>query len=50
MTLAKSQIIEAVAKTNGFTRHKTSDTVETVLEIIKSIEVINTKALKMIRR
>jgi integration host factor subunit alpha len=36
MTLTKSQIIEAVSEANGFTRHKASDTVETVLEIIKS--------------
>ena len=36
MTLTKSQIIEAVFEANGFIRHKASDTVETVLKIIKS--------------
>ena len=36
MTLTKSQIIEAISKANGFPRNKASDTVETVLEIIKS--------------
>ena len=34
-TLTKSKLIDAVSETNGFTRHKASDTVETVLEIIK---------------
>ena len=36
MTLTKSQIIEAISEANGFTRHKASDTVETLLELIKS--------------
>jgi integration host factor subunit alpha len=36
MTLTKSHIIEAISEANGFTRNKASDTVETVLEIIKS--------------
>lgn len=36
MTLTKSQLIDAIAAGNGFTRHKAIDTVETVLKIIKS--------------
>ena len=36
MTLTKSKIIEAVSEGNGFTRLKASETVETILEIIKS--------------
>jgi len=36
MTLTKSQLIDAIAAGNGFARHKATDTVETVLEIIKS--------------
>jgi integration host factor subunit alpha len=36
MTLTKSQIIDAVAEKNGFTRKKSLETVETLLEIIKS--------------
>ena len=36
MTLTKSQIIDAVAERNGFTRKKSLETVETLLEIIKS--------------
>ena len=35
MTLTKSQIIGAIAKANGFTRHQATETVETFLEIIK---------------
>jgi len=35
MTLTKSQIIESIAKANGFTKNKSSETVETILEIIK---------------
>ncbi len=35
MTLTKSQLIDAIAAGNGFTRNKATDTVETVLEIIK---------------
>ncbi len=34
-SLTKSQIVDAVAAGNGFTRNKASDTVETVLEIMK---------------
>ena len=36
MTLTKSQIIEAISEANGFTKRKATNTVETVLEIIKS--------------
>ncbi len=36
MTLTKSQIIDAVAERIGFTRKKSLETVETLLEIIKS--------------
>ena len=36
MSLTKSQIIEAIAEQNGFTRKKSSETVETLLGIIKS--------------
>jgi integration host factor subunit alpha len=36
LTLTKSQIIDAIAEQNGFTKKKTSETVETILEIIKS--------------
>jgi integration host factor subunit alpha len=36
MTLTKSQIIDAIAEKNGFTRKKSLETVETILEIIKS--------------
>ena len=35
MALTKMEIIEAVAEGNGFTRKKSVETVETVLEIIK---------------
>ena len=35
MALTKADIIEAVAAGNGFTRKKSVETVETVLEIIK---------------
>jgi len=35
MALTKSQIVEAISRTNGFTRNKVTDTVETILEIIK---------------
>jgi nucleoid DNA-binding protein len=33
-TLTKAKIIEAVAETNGYTRKKSIETVETVLELI----------------
>ncbi len=36
MTLTKSHIINAIAEQNGFTMKKSSETVETILEIIKS--------------
>ena len=36
MTLTKSQIINAIAEQNGFTRQKSTETVETILELIKS--------------
>jgi len=36
MTLTKSQLIDAIAKANGFPKAKASETVETLLEIIKS--------------
>jgi integration host factor subunit alpha len=35
MTLTKAQIIEEVMKRNGFTRKKSIETVETLLELIK---------------
>jgi integration host factor subunit alpha len=36
MTLTKSQITDAIAEQNGFTRKKSIETVETILELIKS--------------
>jgi integration host factor subunit alpha len=36
MTLTKSQITDAIAEQNGFTKKKSTETVETILEIIKS--------------
>ena len=36
MTLTKSQIIDAIAEANGFSRKKSTQTVETILELIKS--------------
>ena len=36
MTLTKSQITDTTAKQNGFTLKKSSETVETILELIKS--------------
>ena len=36
MTLTKSQITEAIAEQNGFTKKQSSETVETILELIKS--------------
>jgi integration host factor subunit alpha len=35
-TLTKAHIIDAVAKINGFTRKKSIETVEILLELIKS--------------
>ena len=36
MALTKSHLIDAVAEQNGFTKIKSIETVETILEIIKS--------------
>jgi integration host factor subunit alpha len=36
LTFTKSQIIESIAEQNGFTKKKSIETVETILEIIKS--------------
>ena len=36
MTLTKSHLISAIAEQNGFSKKKSTETVETVLEIIKS--------------
>jgi integration host factor subunit alpha len=36
MALTKSHLIEAIAEQNGFTKRKSIETVETILEIIKS--------------
>ena len=36
MTLTKSHLIDAIAEQNGFTKKKSTETVETILEIIKS--------------
>ena len=36
MTLTKSHLIEAIAKANGFTKKQSTETVETILELIKS--------------
>ena len=36
MTLTKSQITDAIAKQNGFSQKKSTETVETILELIKS--------------
>ena len=35
MTLTKAEIIQAVAEQNGFTKKKATDTIETLLEIMK---------------
>ena len=36
MALTKAHLIDAIAEQNGFTRKKSTETVETILEIIKS--------------
>ena len=36
MTLTKSEIIESITEQNGFIKKKSSETVETILELIKS--------------
>ncbi len=35
MTLTKSQITDTIAEANGFTKKKSTETVGTILEIIK---------------
>jgi integration host factor subunit alpha len=36
LTLTKSHLINAIAEQNGFTKIKSTETVETILELIKS--------------
>jgi nucleoid DNA-binding protein len=36
MTLTKSHILDAIAEQYGYTKKKSTETVETILEIIKS--------------
>ena len=36
MTLTKSHLIDTIAEQNGFTKKKSTETVETILELIKS--------------
>jgi integration host factor subunit alpha len=36
MALTKSHLIDAIAEQNGFSKQKSSETVESILEIIKS--------------
>jgi integration host factor subunit alpha len=36
MTLTKSQIIDAIAEANGFSRNKATEAVETLLELFKT--------------
>lgn len=36
MTLTKSLLIDAIAEQNGFTKKKSTETIESLLEIIKS--------------
>ena len=36
MTLTKAELIEAIAEQNGLTRINSSETAETILELIKS--------------
>ena len=36
MTLTKAELIGAIAEQNGFTKKQSSETVETILELIKS--------------
>ena len=36
MALTKAHLIDAIAEQNGFTRKKSTETVETILELIKS--------------
>jgi len=36
MTLTKVHLVESIAEANGFTKKQSSETVETILELIKS--------------
>ena len=36
MTLTKVHLVESIAEQNGFTKKKSTETVETILELIKS--------------
>jgi integration host factor subunit alpha len=36
VTLTKSQITDAIAEQNGFTKKQSTETIETILELIKS--------------
>ena len=45
MTLTKSQITDAIAEQNGFTKNKSTETVKTILEIIKSTLASGEKVL-----
>ena len=36
MTLTKSQLIDAIAEQNGYTRTKSTETIETILDLIES--------------
>ena len=36
MTLTKAHLVEAISQQNNFTKKKSTDTVETILEFIKS--------------
>jgi integration host factor subunit alpha len=36
-TLTKAHIVEAVAEANGYTRNKSAETADTLLELIKSV-------------
>ncbi len=36
MTLTKSHLIDAIAEQNGYAKNKSAETVETILELIKS--------------
>jgi integration host factor subunit alpha len=36
MALTKAHLIDAIAEQNGFTKNKSTETVETILELIKS--------------
>lgn len=36
MTLTKAELIDAIAEQNGFTKKQSTETVETILDLIKS--------------